>query len=409
MENNFEKSTGFKEQYSGKEKLKEGVEVPNYKKKEDLIIRESVEKNIVFLKRILDKEEYEKLIAIRVEEAKEKLKELEEKSKELEDVTEDLEYANYLAEDKIEENREAKFDKMTNLKIRSYFFTETIPRELSKALGTDVERFTNEDWLELLQDEANDWNGIDLSVVLADVSYLNLANRDGHASGDNLIKKIGKFIIQDQEMKKNTHRYAGGDEFVSIFRESGEAEFKMKHLQENFSKAEGVSNLANYDLKPNLDFGKASFFEAVEIFRVLLKTDIGRERIEKDNVFKEFNTIWSMLADKRAGINKAKTRIPLLMERYEKGFNLDSGEVINQEAADHYNFLTGYLIKGANEISKGKIAELIKASGGDENKRDELIWDFIQESEREKLSDSQEYSVLKDRVIAQKAGIIDEI
>jgi hypothetical protein len=96
------------------------------------------------------------------------------------------------------------------------------------------------------------------------------------------------------------------------------------------------------------------------------------------------------------------------MEKYQKGFDLE-GKIINQEAAEHYDFLTGYLGKGAYEISKIKIAELIEESGNDEVKGDKLVWQYIQEIEQGKLSESQEYLALRDKVVALKVGIIDKM
>jgi GGDEF domain-containing protein len=404
----MKESWGGINQYK-KERPKEGLEIPDAKNGEELLVEE-IEEEIGFLKDKLDPEDYKKLLEQRVEEFKESNvihADFKEEIEENREARKMLSKFRQVLKEKVLELRLAKIDTTTNLKIRSYFFSETIPKELAKILGPEIKDFDDEQWFKFLMDENKGLEKIELSAVEADVSYLNVANRDGHTSGDNLLEKIGELATQDRKTKKNAHRY-GGDEFAYLFGDSGEAEFKMKTLQKSFSEAVSVSNLAKYGLKPNLDFGKASFSEALSVFRDLVKNKEGGERIRKDKVFKEFNTIWLMLADKRASINKAKTRIPLLMEKYQKGFDLE-GKIINQEAAEHYDFLTGYLGKGAYEISKIKIAELIEESGNDEVKGDKLVWQYIQEIEQGKLSESQEYLALRDKVVALKVGIIDKM
>ena len=404
----MKESWGGINQYK-KEEPKKLVEIPDAKNEDELLIEE-IEEEIGFLKDKLDPEDYKKLLEQRVEEFKESNvihADFKEEIEENREARKMLSKFRQVLKEKVLELRLAKIDTTTNLKIRSYFFSETIPKELAKILGPEIKDFDDEQWFKFLMDENKGLEKIELSAVEADVSYLNVANRDGHTSGDNLLEKIGELVAEDRKTKKNAHRY-GGDEFAYLFGDSGEAEFKMKTLQKNFSEAVDISNLAKYGLKPNLDFGKASFSEALSVFRDLAKNEKGGEWIQKDKVFKEFNTIWLMLADKRASINKAKTRIPLLMEKYQKGFNLE-GVVIDQEAAKHYDFLMGYLGKGAYEISKTKIAELIKQSGNDGAERDELVWQYIQEIEQGKLSESQEYLALRDKAVASKVGIIDKM
>ena len=366
--------------------------------------REIIEKDFDWLKAKLSLEDYEKLINQRMVEFKDGAEDLEFANSSLEEADGITREFEELLGNKIEELRLAKIDTTTDLKIRSYFFSEAIPQELSKVLGREVKDISNGEWLELLMDETNDLEKIHLTVVMTDLSYLSVANRDGHASGDALLGKLGEIAAEDQKTKKHGHRY-GGDEFSFLFNNPQEAEEKMKKLQESFSKAGEVSNLANYGLEPNLDVGQASFSEAVMLFRALLKTEEGKAHIEKDKVFKEFNTVWMMLADKRSLINKAQKRIPLLAERYQEGFDL-KGEVIDQEAEEHYNFLVKYLGKGAYEISKKKIAEIIKESGGDGARQEKLVWDYIKGIEKGKLSDEREYSALRDRAIAMVTKMV---
>ncbi len=221
--------------------------------------------------------------------------------------------------------------------------------------------------------------------------------------GDKLLEKLGEIIKRNKETKKDGHRY-GGDEFTFLFKNPEEANSKMEILQEDFSNLEGV---LQYGLKPNLDVGLASFGEAVKIVRNLLKTNEGKERIEKGKVFKEFNTVWLMLADKRAFLEKAQKRIPFLMEKYQEGYDL-KGKIINEEAVAYYDFLVKYLGKGACEITKEKISELIKNSNNDIYKRDELVWEYIKEVEKEKINKETEYSILRDLEIAYATKIIEK-
>ena len=292
------------------------------------------------------------------------------------------------------------------MKNRPYFFLETIPKELSKVLGREVKNISDKEWLELLSKEGDELEKVHLTMAMADLSYLSLANREGHHSGDNLLKNLGETVSGDNETKKNAHRY-GGDEFSFLFKNPDEALEKTEALREDFSSLKEISSLEKYGLKPNLDIGTAAFSEAVMLFRKLLELKESKEHIEKDKVFKEFNTIWTMLADKRSFINKAKQRILLLTEKYQAGHDLE-GEIINEEKAKEYDFLMKYLGKGAFEIEKKEIAELIKEAGDNSQKMENLIWDYIKDKEAKKLSGEREYEALRDQAIAIMTGIIDE-
>jgi hypothetical protein len=116
-----------------------------------------------------------------------------------------------------------------------------------------------------------------------------------------------------------------------------------------------------------------------------------------------------MIADKRSLINKALKRIPLLMDRYQNGFDSE-GEIIDPEAVKDYDRLIKYLGKGGYEISKIEIVELIKNSEKDEHKTGELVYKYVMGIERERLStDNPEYESLRDWVVAEKVGIVEEL
>ncbi len=383
-------------------------------KKENQSLKELAEKELGWLKEKLSEEDYQKAIQQKVadlelddenlEFANQNLEENLEKNKKVKEL---FLKTRELLKDKILELRSAKIDSMTNLKTRKYFFSEAIPKELSKILGENIKDISDQEWLEILKDDqkAEELEKIDLTIAMIDLSYLSLANRDGHTSGDALLSELGKTVAEDKEVKKHGHRY-GGDEFTFLFKDIKEAKEKMEDLEKSFSNLSEVSNLANYGLKPNLDVGTARFFEGVKVFRKLFKNETARDFFEKNKAFNELNNIWLMLADKRAFLIKAQKRIPLLMKRYQEGYRLD-GTVKDQEKAKHYDLLVKYLGKGAYEIDKSQIAELIEKSGGDVYSRDELVWEFIKEVEKKKLRDDGEYDSLRDVAIAEEAGIIE--
>lgn len=384
-------------------------------KKENQSLKELAEKELGWLKEKLSEDDYQKAIEQKVadlelddenlEFANQNLEENLEKNKKAKEL---FSKTKALLKDKILELRSAKIDVMTNLKTRKYFFSEAIPKELSKILGENVKNISDQEWLEILKDDqkSEELEKIDLTIAMIDLSYLSLANRDGHASGDALLSELGKTVAEDKDVKKYGHRY-GGDEFTFLFKDIEEARDKMEKLENSFSNLSEVSNLANYGLKPNLDVGTASFFEGVKVFRSLLKNETARDFFEKNKAFNELNNIWLMLADKRSFLIKAQKRIPFLMKRYQEGYDLD-GTVKNQEKARHYDLLVKYLGKGAYEIEKSQIAELIKKSDGDVYKRDELVWEFIKEVEKKKLPKDEEYDSLRDIAIAKEVGVIEK-
>jgi len=269
-----------------------------------------------------------------------------------------------------------------------------------------VKDISDEEWLKILSQEGDKLEKVHLTMAMVDLSYLSLANREGHHSGDNLLKNLGETVSEDYETKKNAHRF-GGDEFSFLFKNPEEALEKTDALKKEFSSLKEISSLEKYGLKPNLDIGTATFSEAVMLFRKLLELEEGKEHIEKDKIFKEFNAIWTMLADKRSFINKAQQRILLLTEKYQAGYDL-KGEIINEEKAKEYDFLMKYLGKGALEIVKKEVAKLIKESDKDSQKMETLIWDYIKNKEIKKLSSEREYEALRDQAIAIMTGIIDE-
>ena len=381
------------------------------KQKNSLQQENSIEKDLIkeeyaWLRELLKGEDYKKFVKQKLEESEMDNENLEFANSSLEDadqITKDFEN---LLNQKIKELKLAKIDTTTKLKNRPYFFLETIPKELSKVLGREVKNISDKEWLELLSKEGDELEKVHLTMAMADLSYLSLANREGHHSGDNLLKNLGETVSGDNETKKNAHRY-GGDEFSFLFKNPDEALEKTEALREDFSSLKEISSLEKYGLKPNLDIGTAAFSEAVMLFRKLLELKESKEHIEKDKVFKEFNTIWTMLADKRSFINKAKQRILLLTEKYQAGHDLE-GEIINEEKAKEYDFLMKYLGKGAFEIEKKEIAELIKEAGDNSQKMENLIWDYIKDKEAKKLSGEREYEALRDQAIAIMTGIIDE-
>jgi len=403
----------FQEVHGGEEYPKKGVEIEKKTPEtQEKSLRDLAETDFGWLKTKLDPEDYKKLIDQRVADLVMEDENIEFANTALEENIEENKKAKSLIgeiekslEQKIEELKFAKIDGTTGMKLRGYLFSEAIPAELKEASGLEAGEISDQQWLELLESDDEVLRKIPLTISMIDLSYLNLANRDGHIYGDNLLEALGELVERDEEVDRHGHRM-GGDEFAFVFQDKKTAGVKMDKLREEFSGLSELVNLAEYGLRPNIDVGEASFGEAVKVFQELLRSKTGRERIENDKVFKEFNTVWLMIADKKSLLNKAQTRIPILMDHYQLGYNTN-GEVIDQEYAEKYDLLIKYLGKGAYEIGKRDLAGLIEASGGDVRERDRLVTEYIHNKERRKLAvDNPEYDVLRDWVIAENMGIV---
>ncbi len=148
-----------------------------------MIFRGKNSKNFGWLKKKLDSEDYENYLNQRVAEFKEEAEDLEFANSSLEEADQITKELERILEQKIDDLKLAKIDGLTGLKIRSYFFSEAIPKELSKIFKSDVKEISSESWLTLLKDEKNDLEKIELTIAMSDLSYLSIANRDGHAAG----------------------------------------------------------------------------------------------------------------------------------------------------------------------------------------------------------------------------------
>lgn len=302
--------------------------------------------------------------------------------------------ANEIAEGFVADLEKAKVDPTTKLKMRRYFF-DALKKDLSGLLGKEKEEISDKDWLAFFCEEEKDFRDVNMTVMMSDVSFLSLANKDGHYSGDSLLRKIGEIVDKENI---DGYRY-GGDEITSIFKLDYQwVQEKVKKLQEEINNSKNVSNLDLYKLKPHLDVGLASLDEAVTVFRTIAKDEeFGQEYLNKDtvSVLDEFEDVWVAIADKKAFIAKGHTRIALLVDRFKKD-------------EDNYKKIIDYLRKGGYEISDGQVEDFAKKSGGDKKKLVNYISNFVLDKEQRMLKNKKGYEKTRDMAIAKHVGILNE-
>lgn len=317
-------------------------------------LEEEFEEKNSDLKEKLSEEEYEQKKREWIEEEMEKAWELED--------------SNRRTEKAVSEKKEAKIDAVTGLERRECFY-KNLNKKAKELLdlkeGADaqekIEKLEEQD-PEDFQSENNP------AVMMADVSYLNLVNKVGHQSGDQLLKKAGDSLRRLEDAQGFRH---GGDELTAIFDNNREASEKAQQLEEDF-KSQKVKMLEDrYGLRPKIDVATASFSEALEVMEKTLQDEEVKEDAFTKDPLKVFNDTWVEIADKRTFRNKAKERIKILMDKYEN----DPGT---------FKEIFNYLFKGAYDISENKIRELVeyRKQEGEERIDREIEYFITQEEEK---------------------------
>lgn len=285
----------------------------------------------------------------------------------------------------IDELRQAYIDSVTGLERREMLF-KNMDIKLGKIFDLKGDE-TDAKLLEIIKNDPRDFKDKEMAVMLGDISYLSLANVEGHRSGDKLLKNYGEVILAGG-IEGYRH---GGDEITAYFENIGEnnIEAEIEDMKAEVKKLkEKLKILEDNGLEPHLDTGIAHFHEAIEVFRELLKDEAGREKLAKVKPIKELEDIWVAIADKRSCRNKGRTRIELLMDRFS-----------DQEG---YQKIISYLRKGAYDITDNEVEELIAGSAS--RSRDEVISEFIRQKEEQAVEKREGYDKLEMEIIAEKVG-----
>lgn len=282
----------------------------------------------------------------------------------------ELEDLNQKTENLIAEEKEARIDSVTGLERREWLF-KAMNLKVKELLEVDDD-LSEEGWLTKLEEQSVSNLDSDQAptVMIADVSYLNLINKYGHEKGDQLLARAGDSI---RNLRINGFRH-GGDELSAFFETKQEALEKSSKLEEYFRKQQIKELKQDSGLDPKLDVGIATYQEALEVIQALLVSPEARSFMTKNkHPLKVFNTVWADLADKRSAQKKGRDRIKILMTKYE-------------ENPANYKRLLHYLNKGAYEISDDKIKELIALRNkSGEEVLDKGIYEFIKQTELENL------------------------
>lgn len=230
------------------------------------------------------------------------------------------------------------------------------------------------------------------NVMMGDLSFLSLANEDGHKAGDELLKDVGK-IVSSVILKAYRH---GGDEFTALLEQEKIKAGIVERTQEKIKGSRGVGIMKLFKLEPNMDIGVAKFSEAVKVFQSLMKDQRGRNYIPNNKQpQKELQDVWLDIADKRAFIDKAVVRIKLLC-------------VLRKECPDDYQNVISYLRKGGYNIADEKVDEINKeAEAGfkktmndsekelSEDEKNKIKVDFIEKLTYKYIKEKEESALAK--------------
>ena len=293
--------------------------------------------------------------------------------------------------------RQDRIDDVTGLEIRKILFERMRKRiyeifEISKEkkqakskddLMTEKEAIFNK----LINKNSEDLKNENLTVMMADVSFLSLVNEAGHEAGDKLLSEISKEV---KERVDNSYRH-GGDEITGLFDIADEEiEKKISELKASVEKID-IEKIKEYNLTPNLDIGKAHISEAVLVFQKIAEEGGDCEKKLRLNPVKELENVMVAIADKRSFIDKGKKRIALLAEKYNE----------NKEA---YSDMVGFLRKGGYNIKDEEVEVLNEVvEKKDKAGMGEWIEKFIRDKEEsgiESLSGSDDkFNYIKAKMV----------
>ncbi len=299
---------------------------------------------------------------------------------------EQLEELNNVTENKAEELFESLIDSTTGLKRRDGLF-KSMDKKFDELFGAEnMKNLGNEELLEIFnKHKADDFKSMPMNVMMGDMSYLSLVNKDGHVAGDELLGHSGKAIFQ--ELNKAFRH--GGDEFTALINlEEKAVKDKVKQLESSIKNIKNIPVLKKYKLDPNLDIGTAHFSEGFEAFKKImekLESRAGEEKLPALNLYKELQNVWLEIADKRSFIKKGASRIALLID-------------LKQERQEQYSEIINSIRKGGYDITDEELDGLIKEiqSGAGQ---DEKIFSFIKEKEDTDIRSKEGYDRDRSEVV----------
>ncbi|MFO7806879.1 MAG: diguanylate cyclase [Candidatus Moraniibacteriota bacterium] len=298
-----------------------------------------------------------------------------------------LEDFNAMHEETLGKMKKERVDLITRLEKEKAFFSK-LNQKAGEYLGISTET-SAEGWVEKFLEKSEDLKSQDLNVMAADVSYLNIVNSISHNEGDKMLSKLGTSFLNHHEQIFRLH----GDEFAGIFETTKEeAEKKMKEIEEDFRQQKIDELRGKYDLEPEVDWAVVSFNEAVEVFkRVLRESEVKKMVIQRGRLIKTFVNAWHEIADIKALNEKARKRIPLLVEKYEERPDL------------HQDFVC-FLYKGAYNITQQKVAEFEQTKSREgEGEMMKEVESFIADREKEVIE-----GLRREELEAEEKGDIEE-
>lgn len=300
---------------------------------------------------------------------------------------------------------EALIDPVTKLPRREQFYYQ-LKTELAKALNLSqitsdqafapqLETIFNNLKPEIIQ-------RIPLTVMMADVAFLSLANKFGHAQGDQFLFDLGQVArnlsleqlndpVASVRPKFSAFRH-GGDELTGLIREADQQQ--VATLIDQFKTNVGgltVETFTKFDLRATIDVGTATFTEAIEGFKIFLAESqrVGLA-VEYDNVG-YFIDFWLEIADRRAGIAKGVRRIKMLIE-------------LKKRDPDQHKKLSAYTRKGAYDTTDEELDYL--DSLRDQDNWDQLIFNHILKKIEQDRSEKVEIEYKRIEIINQIADRI---
>lgn len=278
----------------------------------------------------------------------------------------ELEESNAMHEEAKEEVKKERVDLITGLEKDKAFFGD-LNQKAEEYLGIEGNVSARE-WVKEFVSKTEELKSYELSVMAADMSYLNIVNSISHQEGDKMLGKMGKAFLDNHDRCYRIH----GDEFAGIFEEGKEAaEEKMNQIERDFESGKMEALEEKYGLKPSVDWAVVGWPEAVDIFKQALEDEeVKKLIIQKGRPLKAFVDSWYKVADIKALHEKARARIPLLVQKHKT----------NPELQEEF---AGHLYKGAYNISQEDVSRLSQVwdDEGSERMKEE-VENFIADREK---------------------------
>jgi GGDEF domain-containing protein len=282
------------------------------------------------------------------------------------------------------ELKEALTDPTTGLEVRKELF-KTMHAEIGAILGiSNIDKADPEELRAILSGiNPDDYKNFPLYVMMSDMSYLSLANKDGHKAGDALLASVG------QATKKTLRGFRhGGDEITALIKLNYlDCKQAIKKYKKDVNDAKAPDVLKQYGLKPNVDVGVAHFSEGLKAFQELIKTPEGAEVLQKKDPLKELENLWLEIADKKTELEKGKARILLMMN-------------LIKSSPEDFDDLYGFLNKGGYGIKPEELTELNEQLNQGKN-INEIVFSFIKKREQAEKKAEEEFDKQKDKIINQ--------